>query len=194
MDRRGKLLLLHSISLSRLGMAVAFVLVEDPWARAALIAASGFSDVLDGWLARRWQLTTPLGAILDPACDRAFVVTVVLTYTFEGRLSPIAAILLLVRDLVVVISWMLSRLITAWRHIHFQARLGGKVVTLLQFLTLFVVLLAPAATRTFVVLTAIASLYALADYAQCTVQNARTPAPPKSEGGRPQPLQRQPSA
>src|SRR5690606_18013567 len=194
MGPRGKLLLLHGISLSRLGMAVAFVLVQDPWIRAALIAASGSSDVLDGWLARRWQLTTPLGAILDPACDRAFVVTVVLTFTFEGRLSAIAAALLLVRDLVVVISWILSRLIGAWRHIHFQARIGGKVVTLLQFLTLFVVLLAPAGTRVVVVLTAIASLYDLADYALCTVQSARTPAPPQPEGGRTGPLQRQPSA
>src|SRR5690606_30894622 len=175
MGPRGKLLLLHGISLSRLGMAVAFVLVQNPWIRAALIATSGASDVLDGWLARRWKLTTPLGAILDPACDRAFVVTVVVTFTLEGRLSPIAAVLLLVRDLVVVISWCLSRLITAWRHVNFQARIGGKVVTLLQFLTLFAVLLVPAAVRTLIVLTAIASLYALADYAHCTVQSAKTP-------------------
>ena len=53
MNRRALLTLPNSISLSRVVLALAFVLVSEPWDRIALIAVAGFTDFIDGWLARR---------------------------------------------------------------------------------------------------------------------------------------------
>ncbi len=38
----------------------------------AAFAAAALSDVLDGWVARRWDQCTPLGRVLDPIVDIAF--------------------------------------------------------------------------------------------------------------------------
>ena len=50
------------ISLSRLGLAAAFVLLKGTNARLALIAAAGATDFLDGYLARRRGTTSKWGA------------------------------------------------------------------------------------------------------------------------------------
>lgn len=49
---------------------------HDGWAIATL-GAAGVSDFLDGYLARRWNQTTRLGRLLDPAADRLLTLAVV---------------------------------------------------------------------------------------------------------------------
>ena len=185
--------MLHVLSLSRLGMAAAFVLSRDDATRAALVIASGLSDVLDGWLARRWGLTTPLGAILDPACDRAFAFTAVVVLTLEGRLRPLAAALLVLRDLSTGLAWLLTRVVPAWRQVRFQARRAGKLVTVLQITTLLAVLLWPPAVVPLVAATALLALVAVADYARSLQRRAPPPQPP-FEAGRSYPRVRERSA
>jgi cardiolipin synthase len=46
----------------------------DGWALLVL-AVSGVTDYLDGYLARRWHQTSKLGALLDPAADRLYIVS-----------------------------------------------------------------------------------------------------------------------
>ena len=45
------------------------------------------TDFLDGWLARRVKATSRWGAMLDPIADRFFVLTVVATILFTGALG-----------------------------------------------------------------------------------------------------------
>ena len=49
---------------------------EDEWALLVLVI-SGITDYLDGKLARRFNQTSALGAILDPVADRLFILAVV---------------------------------------------------------------------------------------------------------------------
>jgi phosphatidylglycerophosphate synthase len=44
------------------------------WALGVYVLAS-LTDVFDGWLARRWRQTTPLGTLLDPLVDIVFNLT-----------------------------------------------------------------------------------------------------------------------
>lgn len=62
-----------ALSLVRLALSLLLPLaLEWPAAFAALYAACGLSDALDGLLARRWQVTSLLGAKLDSLGDAAF--------------------------------------------------------------------------------------------------------------------------
>ena len=68
------------VSLSRVPLAVAFPFVEES-AAASLVVLSlaALTDVVDGYLARRLDMATPTGAVLDGITDKLFVATVVVS-------------------------------------------------------------------------------------------------------------------
>jgi cardiolipin synthase len=53
----------------------------------ALYVIAAFSDVLDGWLARRWRQVTQLGIVMDPLVDIAFNLVMLWGLTAAGLLS-----------------------------------------------------------------------------------------------------------
>lgn len=50
---------------------------------------AALSDVLDGWIARRWQQTTRMGTVLDPLVDIVFNLAMLAGLAGAGLLSPI---------------------------------------------------------------------------------------------------------
>src|SRR3712207_7677994 len=87
------------LSLSRVIFAVGFVAADGPMTRLGLVGAAGLSDVLDGWVARRLNVATRWGALLDPAADRVFVLAAALSLLAGGALTAPAAIVLVSRDI-----------------------------------------------------------------------------------------------
>ncbi|UZJ53845.1 hypothetical protein CBS101457_003165 [Exobasidium rhododendri] len=81
---------------------------EMPYA-LALLALSGFTDVLDGWLARKFKSATVFGSIADPAADKALMTVMVGALAWRG-LIPLPLVLLIVgRDVALIISAFLIR-------------------------------------------------------------------------------------
>ena len=70
----------------------------DGWALLVL-ALSGVSDYLDGYLARRLQQTSTLGTILDPVADRLYILATVLGLAWRDIIPWWLAALLPARDL-----------------------------------------------------------------------------------------------
>ncbi len=70
------------LSLARLAGAPVMVwLILVPHAdllAVVVLAAAGFTDWLDGFLARRWHQTSRVGQMLDPIADRLYIMAVVL--------------------------------------------------------------------------------------------------------------------
>ncbi len=76
------------------------------WEACALFAAAGVTDLLDGFIARRFNQKSDLGALLDPAADKLLMTTafVLLTWRSEGMAAPIppwVAILAISRDVTI---------------------------------------------------------------------------------------------
>src|SRR5262245_56738750 len=145
MSRERLLTLPNAVSMSRLVLAAAFVALRDPSARLALLAGAAATDFLDGWLARRSQATTRVGALIDPIADRLFVLTALCTYLIERTISTSTFFIVLSRDIMTVIGFFVARSIPWLRAVEFRARLLGKLVTVLQLVTLAAVLIAPSA-------------------------------------------------
>jgi cardiolipin synthase len=72
--------------------------------RAAFILGvfAGISDLLDGYLARRFGWVTHFGGVLDPLTDKLLLVSTTLTLAWLGFLPWWLVILVVIRDLVIV--------------------------------------------------------------------------------------------
>jgi CDP-diacylglycerol--glycerol-3-phosphate 3-phosphatidyltransferase/cardiolipin synthase len=125
------------LSLARLPLAVAFPLVVDrPAIALVVLLAAGLSDVLDGWIARRYRQVTPTGAALDPITDKIFVLTVVVTLVVRSYLSPGDVVLLSTREVgeLPLVIWLASsRRARRLRAESPSANAPGKLATALQF-------------------------------------------------------------
>ncbi len=54
------------------------------WIAFLLFVVAGISDGVDGYLAKRFDMTTELGAYLDPLADKALIVSIYLTLGITG--------------------------------------------------------------------------------------------------------------
>lgn len=60
------------------------IVVDEMRYALALLAVSGFTDVLDGWLARTFKSATVFGSIADPAADKALMTVMVGALAWRG--------------------------------------------------------------------------------------------------------------
>jgi cardiolipin synthase len=72
--------------------------------------AAGISDGVDGYIARRYDLKTELGAYLDPLADKALLVSIYVTLGFQRDLPAWLVILVVSRDVLIVGAVILSLL------------------------------------------------------------------------------------
>jgi cardiolipin synthase len=97
----------NAISIARMLLVAPLVLsiVEGRFAMALLLlVVAGFSDGLDGFLAKRFDWCTRLGGLLDPAADKLLLVCSFVALSYAG-LVPLELTLVVVgRDVVIVLG------------------------------------------------------------------------------------------
>ena len=85
------------LTLLRIALIPVFVIIfylPVDWARigcTAVFTLAAITDWLDGYLARRWQQVSPLGAFLDPVADK-LMVSVALILLLESDPTPVLAL------------------------------------------------------------------------------------------------------
>lgn len=103
----------------------------------------GITDYLDGLIARKFKLQTPLGAFLDPLADKILTTSVFLTLTLKlpnqsFQIPVFMTILVISRDFLIVFVAFLLYLIFNMR--NFPPTFFGKVNTVVQIVTILVVI------------------------------------------------------
>ena len=82
------------------------------WAFAAF-AVAGLSDGLDGFIARRFDVRSELGAYLDALADKALLMSIFIALALSHVLPVWIAVLVVARDLMilgaVIVSWVLDK-------------------------------------------------------------------------------------
>ncbi len=76
-----------------------------------LFLAAGISDAVDGLLAKRFHMTSVLGALLDPLADKALIVSIYVSLGIAGALPISLVILVVSRDIMIITGFMLSWLV-----------------------------------------------------------------------------------
>jgi len=79
----------------------------------AVFLIAGISDAVDGFLAKRFNMTSELGALLDPLADKALLVSIYMALGIWGAIPRWIVILVVSRDIMIVtaviVSWLFDR-------------------------------------------------------------------------------------
>ena len=95
----------NAISILRIALIVPilWLMTEGRFEPAiVLFFIAGFSDGLDGWLAKRFDWHTRLGALLDPVADKLLVAGAFITLVYTGHVPIWLASLVVLRDVIIV--------------------------------------------------------------------------------------------
>ena len=111
----------------------------------AIFVAAGLSDGVDGFLARRLDMKSALGAYLDPIADKLLLMSSYLflaipSYPARVKVPVWLAVMVLSRDFLIVIVGLLLILTSGKK--RFPPSWAGKVTTVTQILTVLFVLCA----------------------------------------------------
>jgi cardiolipin synthase len=91
-----------------------------------LFLAAGISDAIDGFLAKRFGMTTELGAYLDPLADKTMLVSIYVTLAIVGDIPRWLVILVVSRDIMIVsaviLSWLVDKPVPAQDRCRLQAQ------------------------------------------------------------------------
>ncbi len=121
-----------------------------PWPRYLALAIFGLmaiSDGLDGYLARRLEQRTQLGAFLDPMADKILITCAMIMLGYPGtavpgkKIPPEVVVAAIGKDFIVVVGFMVVFFLTGKALV--RTRLSGKACTAAQLLTVLSVLLWP---------------------------------------------------
>lgn len=101
-----------------------------------VVVAAGVTDVLDGYIARRYGQVTTVGVMLDPLADKLMLITVIVSLLVAGHLSLLAAGAMFVRDLGMIAGGLTM---------HFRGKQAipanwlGKLTTVLFYVALMLI-------------------------------------------------------
>eukprot|EP00545_Synedropsis_sp_CCMP1620_P006173 CAMPEP_0119007714 /NCGR_PEP_ID=MMETSP1176-20130426/3195_1 /TAXON_ID=265551 /ORGANISM="Synedropsis recta cf, Strain CCMP1620" /LENGTH=249 /DNA_ID=CAMNT_0006959913 /DNA_START=211 /DNA_END=960 /DNA_ORIENTATION=- len=111
-------------------------------ATSVVFALASFTDYLDGYLARRWDIASPFGAFLDPVADKLMVSTsLILLAGRYGAEVAVPTCIILARELAVsaLREWMAQR----GKRDSVKVGMQGKVKTAATMMSLTILLLVP---------------------------------------------------
>jgi cardiolipin synthase (CMP-forming) len=79
----------------------------------AIFIIAGVSDAVDGFLAKRFNMSSELGALLDPVADKALLVSIYMALGIWGAIPRWIVILVVSRDIMIVgaviVSWLYGK-------------------------------------------------------------------------------------
>ncbi len=104
--------LLTLFRLTMVPVVIWLILVQNLKIAFYLFLLAGITDAIDGYLARKWNSQTELGAYLDPAADKSLIVGIFITLGFLGLIPSWLVLVIVSRDIFIVgailISWLMA--------------------------------------------------------------------------------------
>ena len=128
-------------TLARLLLApfIAYDILHSHYGRAiVLLFAAGFTDVIDGFLARRLQISTRAGAYFDPIADKILLSVIYVSLGLAGVMPWWMVAVVFGRDVLILAMAGYGLLFTSLR--KFPPSVWGKISTFLQIAAALVVM------------------------------------------------------
>lgn len=114
------------------------------WTAVAAFMVAALSDGVDGFIARRYNLGSALGRVLDPIADKGLMQAAILTLSFSDwhfQLPIWFAVLVITRDVVILVG--VAVLHHLMGRVEIRPSLIGKVCTFAQMFSICWILFLP---------------------------------------------------
>ena len=108
----------------------------DKWIALAIFCVASFTDLLDGKIARKYNLVTNFGKFMDPLADKLLVCTAMICLVSMNKLNVIVVIIIIAREF--IISGF--RLVASDSGIVIAASYWGKFKTVSQMAMIIVLI------------------------------------------------------
>ena len=116
---------------------------NDHFLAATILAVSCLTDLIDGKIARHFNMASTVGKILDPLADKATQFTLILCLAFKYRILNYIIILFFIKEcfqlVAGIINWHKGKILK-------KALMTGKVCTTVLFISLIFMVLMPYGT------------------------------------------------
>jgi len=109
------------------------------WSLGFFIAAT-FTDFLDGYLARKWNIVTKFGKIVDPIADKILILSILIIFTYQGIVPWFITAIVAAREILLTVL----RLFLLSKKIVIASIQSGKLKTISQaavLITIYLVLI-----------------------------------------------------
>jgi CDP-diacylglycerol--glycerol-3-phosphate 3-phosphatidyltransferase len=120
-------------------VVMALVLNASDTAAAIVFLLAAVTDWFDGRLARRWGVTTRLGAFLDTTADKLLVTTALIALVSVHRVSPWIALIIIGREFAIL--GLRAAVESGGR--RFETSMLGKWKATVQFVAIALAILRP---------------------------------------------------
>ena len=129
------------LTISRFFLTCIFIIFAQQgdagaWGALFFFALAAVTDIFDGYIARKYDLITPFGKLMDPIADKFLTLAAFFMIAFEGLVPLWAVILIAVREILVTAS----RIQCMTRGQVIPAEQTGKIKTVLQMVTIILAL------------------------------------------------------
>lgn len=161
------------LSLFRLALIPLYVVIylnarsnTDYYLAAAILAVSCLTDLIDGQIARRFNMISTVGKVLDPLADKVTQFTMVICLSIKYPILWFLVILFFIKEIFQLTAGLLR--LRKGKMLK-GAQITGKVCTTVLFISLILLVMLPAisysAVQVITVIDSIFLLIAFADYA-----------------------------
>jgi len=118
---------------------VYMVLTEQAWLALALMVVAGITDMLDGAIARYFNLRTTVGAYLDPLADKIMLISLFVTLFIVEQVPLFVFLAIIFRDLIIVLGAITYEIVT--HRLTMQPSFVSKTTTFTQIVYAVLLLL-----------------------------------------------------
>ena len=109
------------------------LIADNLWGASIVLALSGLSDIIDGIIARKYNMITEIGKVYDPLVDKLMQITVLFGLAVKGLIPFWFISIIIAKELIMI----LASLVLYIKKIIVQAKWYGKMSTVIFYAVMF---------------------------------------------------------
>ena len=135
----------NALTIFRLFLVPVFVFTylfsPDPnirYVAAGVFVLASLTDVLDGYIARKYNMITDFGKLADPVADKLMQITAIGLLVYDNKLSYWVLIIFVIKEALQIIGGL--RLLNINKYVV-QSEISGKVATVILFFVIVAIII-----------------------------------------------------